>query len=441
MADLCEQADDDDKAQLGRLRASHKMLPESPEEWFKALSRSARLVVERATVPEEKEGSAAFSEAYRKQSDWVPAHNFLWMRPMFKMTTDKKNPEAELSMVSFQLPFTLALDLHDALRSAAADVGAAKDEESYVDPFGTYERFSIDLSPFMQVEEDRTFRAWCQEVENAAADEDRWARTAEKAPLGQITRDWEQIRTAGRAALKKQEVTCKVKLALSELFRLTGGESAIAEAIKQPLPHGMDPPSWWKLGTKDELQVSPVLTDHQAAELADKELARATLSKYRKRVALELLYTRMTNTRTMGLFLSLAASLDSECPRHPEHFVELLVKHAVGKKRPALTDPTDPDERSTRQKPSASSSKDDPKEKGNDHGDGGTSPTTSPRGSKKVTLNAAPVARKVTIEDAEGEHNPWAGMTNDEGVTAPPGTKWVAKPQYGQWHKKRSRWD
>jgi len=136
LADLASQADEDDQMKLEKFKESVNHLPATVEEWHKAISRATRLVVERATNPVERVGREAYAAAYRKKSDWVPANNFLWLRPMFKAGDQANKVEVEMSMIGFQLPFTMALDLHDAMRLAGLDVGTVTEEEALNDPLG-----------------------------------------------------------------------------------------------------------------------------------------------------------------------------------------------------------------------------------------------------------------------------------------------------------------
>ena len=113
-------------------------------------------------------------------------------------------------------------------------------------------------------------------------------------------------------------------------------DKAVEIAISTPLPDGLDPPEWWQLGRKDELDFPPPdASVLEANKFLDEQTRMHNLSLYRKRIVLELLFARHTNTRTMGLFMSLASSTVTEDVVPLAKYADMIGKAATDKKRPA----------------------------------------------------------------------------------------------------------
>ena len=133
--------------------------------------------------------------------------------------------------------------------------------------------------------------------------------------------DWKEFRQVSLDACESFAVTAKIRVAPSEMFRYTG-DKAVAQAISTPLPDGLDPPDWWQLGLRTDLHVladSTTLTPDKETEDSD-----IRLGLYRKRIMLEMLYSRLTNTRTMGLFLALADGMnETDKPTTAELYREM----------------------------------------------------------------------------------------------------------------------
>jgi len=118
--------------------------------------------------------------------------------------------------------------------------------------------------------------------------------------MGITMRDMKEMPAQLQGAVSRQP-RAMVRLTPSEMFAFSG-ERALQEAVKTPLPEGMDPPTWWVLGGKQELLQPEDATEAHFHELEEREKHNRLVSIYRKRIVFELSFARQTNTRTMGLW-------------------------------------------------------------------------------------------------------------------------------------------
>lgn len=230
---------------------------------------------------------------HSNKDDWIPAKQFMWLRPFF----DTHKATTDLAFVILQLLLTLGLHFHEALRYAGLDLDAVADDPGRTDPVGTFERFKVGLHTLSQDLAVEEYFDWLESVKGYASTP-ALVKSASADP--RYWKTWAAGLHFGMEAIDTMDLSVKVRLAPSEMFIFTG-VAALQASQSTPLPLGLDPPESWNLGPVGRLDIPPLeMDDLGTATFLTKQEQSAATALYCERIMLEMMFNRLTNSRTMG---------------------------------------------------------------------------------------------------------------------------------------------